>query len=92
MTDGPSRVRLTAAQVAVMVKALTHASPSVLDAADRVERGEVIPDEDADAVVNALVAAMLDTDESDGRDLTARSREIDDIVGIVQQMSEHFYD
>jgi hypothetical protein len=35
---------------------------------------------------------MLDRDGFDGEALTARGIEIDDLIGTVQQMSEHFYD
>jgi len=91
MGDEHSRMTLSVAQVVAMNEALTGASPSVSDAAARIGRGEVVPDEDAEAVVNALSEAMLSNEGFDGQGLTTRGIEIDDIIGVVQQMSEHFY-
>ena len=84
-------MKLSVAQVALMNDALAEAAPDVLNTAARISRGEAVPDEDAEAVIDALAIVMLG-EGFDGEDLTARGREIDDIVGIVEQMSEHFYD
>ena len=63
------------------------------DAATRIGRGEVVPDEDANAVVEALAGAMLsDAGYNEREGLTAFGLQIDDLIGIVQQASEHFYD
>ena len=75
-----------------MREVLVRAPQSVIDAAERIGAGEAVPDDDAEAVANALAAAMLDNEGYDGQELTARGREVDGIVGIVQQMSVHFYD
>jgi hypothetical protein len=88
----PTRFGLTAEQVALMREVLVRAPQSVIDAAERIGAGEAVPDDDAEAVANALAAAMLDNEGYDGQELTARGREVDGIVGIVQQMSVHFYD
>ena len=65
--------------------------PADAGAAERIARDEVVPDDAAEAVVAALTDAMLDSDDFDGDALTARGIEIDALLGIVQQMSEHFY-
>jgi hypothetical protein len=88
----PTRFGLTAEQVALMREVLVRAPQSVIDAAERIGAGEAVPDDDAEAVANALAAAMLDNEGYDGQELTAGGREVDGIVGIVQQMSVHFYD
>jgi hypothetical protein len=92
MVEQPDRIRLSGAQVTLMREALTGAPPSVTDAAETIGRGEVVSDSDADTVVNALTAAMLGEEGYDGDELTARGREIDDIIGVAQQMSQTFYD
>jgi hypothetical protein len=92
MPDEHRRLRLSVAQVALMNEVLTGAPSHVLVAAERIGRGEVVADDDAAAVVNALVDVMLDDDGFDGEALTTRGTEIDDLIGIAQQMSEHFYD
>jgi len=35
---------------------------------------------------------MLASDNFEGEELTGRGLEIDGLIGVVQQMSEHFYD
>jgi hypothetical protein len=93
VTDEPKRITLSAQEVAVMREVLGGAPPDVLDAADRIARGQVVPDEDAEAVVDALVAVMLaDTGYDAEQGLTVRGNTIDDVIGVVQQMSEQFYD
>ncbi len=63
-----------------------------IDTAKRIGRGEIVPDQDADGVVDALTIAMLDSEGWDGAELTARGRQRDEIIRIAQQMSEHFYE
>ena len=92
MFAAPKRLTLSETQVAVMDDVLATASDRVRDVAARIGRGEVVPDEDAQAVVDVLSAVMLGEDGFDGQALTVRGRQIDDLIGIVQQMSEHFYD
>ena len=43
-------------------------------------------------VVDALADAMLGEEGFDGESLNQRGVQIDDVIGLVQQMSEHFYD
>jgi hypothetical protein len=92
MPDEQERLRLSVGQVDLMNEVLARAPARILTAAERIGRGEVVPDDDAEAVVNALADVMLDRDGIDGQALTARGIEIDDLIGTVQQMSEHFYD
>jgi hypothetical protein len=82
---------LSADQVAVMNGTLAAAPPHVVNAAAKVARGEVVPDADAEAVVAALADQMLSNKGFNGEGLTSQGMEIDDIIGIVQQMSEGFY-
>ncbi len=88
MSEQPKRIRLSPQQIVLMRETLSGCPASVRDTADRVGRGEVVADNAANAVVDALVAAMLE-DAYEG--LTARGCQIDDIIGVVQQMSEGFY-
>jgi len=83
---------LSAAQVEVMNEALAGSPDLVIAAAAKIGRGEVVPDEDAEAVVDALADAMLGDEGFDGESLNQRGVQIDDVIGLVQQMSEHFYD
>ena len=92
MADNPRRMTLSVAQIALMREVLGAAPPNVTEAVERVSRGEVVPDEDADVVVDALATAMLNDEGYQGDELTARGRQIDDIVGVVQQMSQRFYE
>jgi hypothetical protein len=92
MVEQPDRIKLSGAQVVLMREVLTGAPPSVAEAAEGIGRGEVVSDSDAEAVVDALVAAMLGEEGYDGSGLTARGCEIDDIIGVAQQMSQSFYD
>ena len=92
MPDEHERLRLSVGQVDLMNEVLAGAPALVLAAAERIGRGEVVPDDDAEAVANALADVMLDRDGFDGEALTAQGIEIDDLIGTVQQMAEHFYD
>ena len=86
-------MKLTPAQARFMNEGLVHEPRHVIDAAARIGRGEVVPDEDAQAVVDALANLMLsDEGYSEAEGLTERGIEIDNLIGVVQQMSEHFYD
>lgn len=87
----PERITLTADQVGLMNEALEGASPHVLLAAARIAQGLVVTDDDADTVVGALTAVML-TDYTRDEGLTDRGNEIDGLIGVVQQMAEHFFD
>ena len=75
-----------------MSEALAGAPRHLSDAAVRIGRGEVVSDADAEVVVDALATAMLDKGYSEADGLTERGIEIDKLIGVVQQMSEHFYD
>ena len=86
------RLTLSVRQVTLMNEVLAEAPPQIIDAAERIGRGEVVPDDVTEAVVAALTDVMLDREGFDGEALTARGIEIDDLIGIAQQMSEHFYD
>jgi len=88
MPDKHERLRLSVGQVDLMNEVLAGAPALILAAAERIGRGEVVPDDDAEAVANALADVMLDRDGFDGKALTARGIEIDDLIGTVQQMSE----
>jgi hypothetical protein len=92
MPDEFRRLRLSVKQVALMNEILAGAPPHIFGTAERIARGEVLPDDAAEAVVAALTDAMLDSHGFDGEALTPQGIEIDDLIGIVQQMSEHFYD
>jgi len=74
-----------------MNEVLAEAPEHVTAAAAKIGRGEVVPDDEAEAVVSALADAMLGEEGFDGQALTPRGVQIDDLIGIVQQMSEHFY-
>jgi hypothetical protein len=78
------RIKLSAAQAALLLDVVADAPPAVRATAERIAIGRVVPDDRAEAVVNVLADAMLAGDEI--------NLAIDDIIGIVQQMSEHFYD
>jgi hypothetical protein len=93
MTNESRRMKLTPSQVTLLNEALVGAPTHVADAAVRIARGEVVPDEAASAVVDALANVMSgDTGYREDVGLTSRGIEIDDLIGVVQQMSEHFYD
>lgn len=85
-------MHLSAAQVGVMRDAVRSAPDRVREVASRIAQGEVVPDSDAMAVVDAMTEAMLSDEGFDGEELTGWGRQIDDCIGIVQQYSEHFYD
>jgi hypothetical protein len=78
------RIKLSAAQAALLLDVIPASPPAVREAAERIAQGQVVPDDEAKAVVNVLAEAMF----ADGEINPA----IDNIIGIVQQMSEHFYD
>jgi hypothetical protein len=93
MASDHQRMKLTPAQAASMNEAVVGAPQRVIEAAGRIGRGEVVPDADAEAVVDALTSVMLGGEGySEAEGLTERGIEIDDLIGVVQQMSEHFYD
>lgn len=86
-------MKLTPAQATLLNEVLVGAPRQVTDAALRIGRGEVLPDAEVEAVVDALANVMLsDQGYSETQGLTERGIEIDDLIGVVQQMSEHFYD
>ena len=86
-------MKLTPAQATLLNEALVGAPRHLTDAALRIGRSEVVPDAEAEAVVDALANVMLsDQGYSEAQGLTERGIEIDKLIGVVQQMSEHFYD
>jgi hypothetical protein len=78
--------------MALMNEVLANSPSGVLAAAAKIAKGEVVPDEDAEAVVDALAAAMLINPNFEGDELAGRGIEINGLIGVVQQMSERFYD
>jgi hypothetical protein len=90
MASDPLRMKLTPDQVLVMNEVLVGAPPDVLSASTRIGKGEVVTDEEAEAVVDALASAMTEG-YSQSAGLTERGIAIDDMIGVVQQMAEHFY-
>ena len=54
-------------------------------------RGEVVLRPEAEAVVSVLLAAFAAEDIYDDGP-TARGKQIDDLIGVAQQMSDDFYD
>jgi hypothetical protein len=87
----PERKKLSDAQVALMREVLAGAPATVIEAAERIGRGEVVSDGDAEAVVDTLTAGML-SQGYDGDELTTRARQIDGIIGVAQQRAQSFYD
>lgn len=93
MPDEVNRLALSVEQIAVMNEVLADAPPKVRATAAKIASREIVPDDDAEEVVDALARAMLaDSANFDGDELIGRGVEIDRVIGIVQQMSEHFYD
>jgi hypothetical protein len=91
MPNQHERLLLSREQVALMNEVLADSPSRIKETAAKVANGEVVPDGDADAVVDALAAAMVATDNL-GNELTGRGVEIDGLIGVVAQLSEHFYD
>jgi hypothetical protein len=92
MNAQPERIKLSAAGASLLRELVAGSPPAVREAAERIAVGEAVSDDDANAVVDVLSDAMLGDAGFDGEALTARGVQIDDIIGVVQQMSEHFYD
>jgi hypothetical protein len=82
------RLILSVAQAALLHEVVRASSPSLLRIAERVAQGEVVRAEEADALVEALAEVMLGDDDLG---LSEQGLAIDDLIGIVQQMSEDFY-
>jgi hypothetical protein len=89
--EQPKRMKLSVAQVALIRELLDGKPPSLLRLAEQVGRGEVLSDPEADELVDALSDVMLNDEYDDLTGLTARGMAIEDVLGIVQQMSEGFY-
>jgi hypothetical protein len=90
--DDQKRIRLTDAEVTLMNNALEGASLSVLDVAVRIGKGEVVPDEDAQTLADALCDVMLGKEYDPDQGLTLQGAAIRDVIATVHQMSEHYYD
>jgi hypothetical protein len=91
VSSEPERLRLSAVQVVLMRELLVRAEPDVALTAERIAEGKPQPEAEVDALVSELSASMLSAPGFDGEELTEHRRQIDDIAGIVQQMSETFY-
>ena len=64
----------------------------LLQLADRVARNEIVFQcSDAHALVDVLASEMLANYDEEERGLNEQGLAIDDMIGIVQQMSEDFY-
>jgi hypothetical protein len=90
VSSEPERRKLTPAQVALLRDVLVRADPEVVSTAERIVQGEPQPDDEVTAPVDELLASMLGTRGVDDEP-SERGRQIDDLIGIVQQMSEGFY-
>jgi len=89
--DEPVRLTFSGAQVILMRQVLANAPASVVDTGERMMRGEVVLRPEAEAVVSVLLAAFAAEDIYDDGP-TARGKQIDDLIGVAQQMSDDFYD
>lgn len=86
----PGRLGFTTGQAAVLRHVMADAPTRLRTLAERAARNQVLSDEDAEALVAALTDEMLrDYTEEDG--LSARGKEIDDLIGIANQLAESFY-
>ena len=92
MKQHHERIKLSDAEAALLLELVADSPAAVRTAAKRAADGQVVPDDDAEAVVDVLCNAMLGDEGFDGEALTTKGIEIDAIIGIVQQMSEHFYE
>jgi methylmalonyl-CoA mutase N-terminal domain/subunit len=88
VSEEPKRLRLTPAQIKLMIEVVAGASSSLRQVADRIARGDVIPQDDVNELADFLADAMEYTDEEG---LTERGVQIDDIIGVVYQLSEDFF-
>jgi len=93
MSDVPLRMRLSSDQAAFLTEVVAGYPEPVRGAAARIARGEVVPGEDARWVGDALADEMMSvrgyTDADGWTDFGLR---VDDIIGIVAQWSEDFFD
>ena len=93
MADEQQRIRLSSAEAAFLTEIVAGYPNQVRAAAALIASGQVVPDEDAELVVDALSNEMLGDRGYNERDgLTEFGLRIDDIISVAQQMSEHFYD
>ena len=74
-----------------MLEIITERRPPLVPLAERVAHGEIISDIEAEDLTNALADVMLEDEWSEGIGFTPRGAAIDDLLGIVRQMSEGFY-
>src|SRR3954447_1563555 len=77
--QGHERMRLSATQAALLLEVVADSPPHVQAAAQRMAVGRVVPDDEAEAVVSVLAAAMFEGDYINPA--------MDDMLGLVQQLS-----
>jgi hypothetical protein len=87
----PNRLTLSDQQAALLQEIIAERRPSLVPLAERVARGEVIPDIEADDLTSALADVMMEDEWSEDTGFTPRGAAIDDLLGVVRQMSDDFY-
>ena len=91
MASPEDRRRLSADQIALMRRVLTTSPDEIRETAERVASHEVISQPDTDALAEALSDAMSSAgSDSDGH-LNELGLQLDDVIGIVYQASEDFF-
>jgi hypothetical protein len=74
-----------------MYEALADAPEPIVSVADRVAQFEVVPQTEADALVDILANVMLEQGHDEEAGLNDFGLRVDDVIGVVAQMSEDFF-
>jgi hypothetical protein len=69
---------------------LATAAPQLLPVVEKLERGDQLRDDEADALEDVLADEMT-ADYSEEEGLTQRGRELDNLIGVVRQQAESFF-
>jgi hypothetical protein len=85
----PGRQRLTSEQIDLVREVVEERAPHLRDVVKKLAHGHVIPDDEMEELSDSITYVM--SEETDNG-FTKRGRALDDLIGILWQWSEGYFE